>query len=113
MPWPVFSLRLLVWGELQEGTEDGTGSRVRHTEFLSWERWLLWGDVGKSLVEEGKPEAACAHSCLLGGAASVFSLSKDREGRGMETFMLWQYHGMVEERSWLGVWGGTFTQAFL
>lgn len=55
--------------------------------FLSWERWLLWGDVGKSLVEEGRPGAAWAHNYVLGGAASVFLLSKDREGRGMETLM--------------------------
>lgn len=81
-----FSLRLLGWGELQESTEDGSGSRIRYVGFLFWERWLLWGDFGKSLVRESlELPVPTAGSCV--GLQMSYFPRTGSGGRGVEIFM--------------------------
>lgn len=53
MSWSVFSLRLLVLGGVTRRHRDWDWEQSK-TCGVSWERWLLGGDVGKILVKGGR-----------------------------------------------------------
>lgn len=58
------------------------------------------GCCGESLVKEGKAGAACAHSCVLGGAASSYF---PRTGRGEG----WRHSCHNKPSLEAGSWDGT------